>query len=337
MDVARDDLVGFALGALPAEEAGRVAAAVARDPALGRELKEIELYVRLQERMPRLEPAPALWDSIRARLDEPLPVRRPFLQRFWMPAAAAALVALAFLLPRGAEAPGLVRLHGDVMRQADGSYAAQSVSRVRTADGIVITLDAGTNFELVSDQRLALGAGRVFLEVPPGRSGFTVIAGDLIAVTTGTAFLVEALKTPFVWTESGHVRCSWHGRERVAGPGEAFFASTDPPPPLPPSPRAWFRRPSLDAEVLDAQTVRVIIRNDMPDPIEVAPSKGGEPLFFLSYAGHDYPLAPDDFQTLTLGPGASKTFEQRLPRPLEDGEALVVSYPPGDVRAEARR
>jgi len=75
----------------------------------------------------------------------------------------------------------------------------------------------------------------------------------------------------------------------------------------------------------------------MPDPIEVAPSKAGEPLFFASYAGHDFPLVPDDFRPTTLEPLASRTFDLRLPRPIPDGEALVVSYAPGGVRTEARR
>jgi len=140
-----------------------------------------------------------------------------------------------------------------------------------------------------------------------------------------------------VWTESGHVRCTWRGRERVVGPGESFFAGDEPAPPLAGSPRAWFRRPSLEVRVLDPQTVRIVIRNGMPDALVVAPPTGGEALFFASYAGHDVPLAPDDFAPSTLEPGASRTFDLRLPRPLPDGEALVVSYPAGAVRAEATR
>jgi hypothetical protein len=94
---------------------------------------------------------------------------------------------------------------------------------------------------------------------------------------------------------------------------------------------------TLEAQALDASTIRVTLRNDMPDPIDVAPSKSGEPLFFASYGGHDFPLAPDDFQPLTLAPGAQRSFDLRLPQPVTGREALVVSYPKGDVRAEARR
>lgn len=336
MDAPREDLVAYALGGLPEGEIPRIAAAVATDTALARELKEIERHLRLHASAPGIEPAPALWEGIRSRLDEPA-APRSLLRRFRLPAAAAALMALAFLWPQRAMTPGLVTVHGDVAQRADGSYGTTGVARVRNSGGVTITIDAGTDFRLESNERLALGAGRVFLEVPPEGSGFTVVAGDLVAVTTGTAFLVDASKTPFVWTESGHVRCSWRGREGVAGPGETFFASDAPPPPLPPSPRAWFRRPSLDAETTDARTVRVTIRNGMPDPIEVAPSQSGEPLFFASYMGHDFPLVPDDFRPTTLSPGATRSFDLRLPRPIPDGEALFVSYPPGGVRAEARR
>ena len=156
-------------------------------------------------------------------------------------------------------------------------------------------------------------------------------------MTTGTAFLVERGERTCVWTESGHVRCTWRERERIVGPGEVFVVSGEPPNPPGSSPRAWFRRPSLEAEVVDAWTVRIVIRNGMPDPVAVAPPTGGEALFFASYAGHDVPLAPDDFAPSMLAPGATRSFHLRLPRPLPDGEALVVSYPAGAVRAEATR
>jgi ferric-dicitrate binding protein FerR (iron transport regulator) len=333
MDITREDLVAFALGGLPPEDATRVAAAVAGDKDLKRELKDIERHMRLHEKAPRIEPPPALWASIQNRIEEPVP-RASLLRRFRLPLAAAALMAIALLWPQGSTS--LVRVHGQVAEREPGLFEAAGVARVVTPDGITITMDAGTNFRIVSETRLALGAGRVFLEVPSERSGYEVVAGDLVAKTTGTAFLVERCEHTFVWTESGHVRCSWRDREAVAGPGEAFFASTAPPPPLPPSPRSWFKRPSLEAETIDASSIRITLRNDMPDPVDVAPSKSGEPLFFASYGGHDFPLAPDDFQPLTLAPGSRRTFDLRLPRPLADGEALVVSYR-GDVRAEARR
>ncbi len=336
MDLPREDLVAYALGGLPAEETPRIAAAIASDPALAGELKQIERHLRLHERTPRIAPTPELWDGIRSRLDE-TGAPRSLLRRFRLPLAAAALVALAFVWPQQGATARAATLFGEVLERPDGVFAATGVARVRTAGGVTMTLDAGTDFRLESETRLALGAGRVFLEVPPEASGFTVVAGDLVAVTTGTAFLVESGKPTFVWTESGHVRCSWRGRERLTGPGEAFFASDSPPPPLPPSPRAWFTRPAIEAETPDAQTVRVTLRNGMPDPIEVAPSRSGEPVFFARYLGHDFPLVPDDFRPVTLAPGASRTFDLRLPRPIPDGEALVVSYARGGVRAEARR
>lgn len=334
MDVTREDLVAFALGGLPPEDAPRVAAAVAGDRELARELKDIERHLRLHDKVAAIEPPPALWSRIRERLEEPAP-RLSLVRRFRLPLAAAGLMALALLWPQGS--PRLVPVHGEVHQREPGLYEASGVARVVTPEGVTITMDAGTNVRLVDETRLALGAGRVFLEVPPGRSGFTVVAGDLVVRTEGTAFLVERNEQTYAWTESGRVRCTWRNREAFAGPGEAFFASTTPPPPLPPSPRAWFRRPSLTAETLDPSSIRITLRNDMPDPIEVAPSKSGEPLFFVRYAGHDYPLAPDHFRPATLAPGSERTFDLRLPHPVPDGEAPVVSYPRGDVRSEARR
>ncbi|HEX5137584.1 MAG TPA: FecR domain-containing protein [Planctomycetota bacterium] len=335
MDVTREDLVAFALGGLPPEDQPRVAGAIAADKDLARELREIERHLRLHDAAPAIEPPPALWASIRERIEgAPAPARSPW-QRFRLPLAAAALIVAALFWPdRG---PGLTSVHGHVIEREPGVFEATDVARVVTPDGVTITMDAGTTIRLLPDKRLALGAGRVFLEVPPGRSGFAVVAGDLVAQTMGTAFLVERGEPAFVWTESGHVRCAWRDREAVAGPGEAFFASAAPPPPLPPSPRSWFRRPTLEARTMDASSIRVTLRNDMPDPIDVAPSKAGEPLFFASYGGHDFPLAPDDFRPQPLAPGARWTFDLRLPRPVTDGEALFVSYPRGGVRAEARR
>ncbi|MCK6460666.1 MAG: FecR domain-containing protein, partial [Planctomycetes bacterium] len=188
MDVTREDLVAFALGGLPPEDAPRVAAAVAGDRDLAKELKEIERHLRLHDRGPRIDPPPALWASIRDRIEEPAPAPSLF-RRFRLPLAAAALMALAFLWPQGKA--GLLPVHGHVVQREPGVYEATGVARVATPDGVTITMDAGTNIRLLSNKRLALGAGRVFLEVPPGQSGYEVRAGDLVAVTTGTAFLVE--------------------------------------------------------------------------------------------------------------------------------------------------
>jgi hypothetical protein len=76
----------------------------------------------------------------------------------------------------------------------------------------------------------------------------------------------------------------------------------------------------------------------MPDPLQVAPRTGGEPLFFASFLGNDYPLSPDRFDApLTLRPNTDKSFVLRLPRSLPDREALFLVYPAGSVRVEAGR
>jgi ferric-dicitrate binding protein FerR (iron transport regulator) len=333
----RDDLVGLALNALDAAEAERVRRAVEADPALAAELKEIERHLALHDGLPRLGPAPALWYGIRDRIDM-RPSPRSFLHRFWMPAAAALLVAVALFWPaseRGRSQP-YQRLFGDVAEAPGGTLACTTVSRLRLANGVTVTMDAQTTISghQPRSPRLALGAGRVFLEVAGNARGFTVETSDLEVVTTGTAFLVDA--RGLVWVESGSVRCrsATHGEATVAA-GEFF--PRDAAPGLA-SPRAWFMRPTLTARILDNSTIRVVIRNDMPDPLRVAPRTGGEPLFFASFLGDDYPLSPDRFDApLTLAPHTDKSFLLRLPRSLPDREALFVAYPAGQVRVEAKR
>ena len=140
MDVPREDLVAYALGGLPAEETPRLAAAIASNPALARELKQIERHLRLHERAPRIAPSPALWDGIRERLDEPA-APRSLLHRFRLPLAAAALMALAFLWPQQDPSARPATLFGEVLERPDGAIAATGVARVRMPDGVTITLD----------------------------------------------------------------------------------------------------------------------------------------------------------------------------------------------------
>ncbi|MHC4547282.1 MAG: FecR domain-containing protein [Planctomycetota bacterium] len=337
MSTRRDDLVGLALDALDAAEAERVRGAVETDPALAAELQAIERHLALHDRVPQLRPAAGLWEAIRDRLDEE-PARRSLLQRFWMPAAAAALVAAALFWPPAASAPAPTRLHGDVARTPAGAYSCTRVSRMRLGNGVTVTLDAGTALDLPAHERLVLRAGRVFLVVPRGHHGFTVEAGELTVVTTGTAFLVERTPFTYVWTESGRVRCTAGAETRVVGPGETFLVTGAPGAALPPTPRAWFTRPTVTVRILDARTIRVVIQNEMPDALQVAPLTGGEPLFFASFGGHDHPLAPEGFDApLTLAPNTRQSFDLRLPRPLPDREALLVSYPAGGIRVEATR
>lgn len=336
--VDRDDLVGLALNALDGAEAGRVRPAVEADPALRAELSAIERHLALHESLPRLQPAPALWRGIRDRIGE-RPEARTFLQRFWMPAAAALLVAAALFWPGTGRArpQPYTRLHGDVRKTPAGALACTKVSRLRLPNGVTVTMDAQTAISghQPGSRRLVLDTGRVFLQVDEKDRGFAVQAGDLEVVTTGTAFLVDR-ERGMVWVESGHVRCTSPRRGTTTlGAGERF--PRDAAPGLA-SPRAFFERPTLTARILDADTIRVVIRNDMPDSMQVAPRTGGEPLFFASFAGNDYPLSPGRFDApLMLPPNTDKSFVLRLPRSLPDREALFLAYPAGRVRVEARR
>jgi len=338
MSTSRDDLVGLALNALDAAESERVQRSVEADPALAAELGEIERHLALHDDLPHLRPAPALWYGIRDRIDA-RPAPRSFLGRFWMPAAAALLVAVALFWPASEPGRGrkpYQRLHGDVAEAPGGTLTCTTVSRLRLVNGVTVTMDARTAISGHSprSKRLVIATGRVFLEVAENARGFTVEAGDLEVVTTGTAFLVEARGV--VWVESGTVRCrsAKHGEAAVTA---GKFFPLDAAPGLA-SPRAWFTRPTLAARIIDADTIRVVVRNDMPDSLQVAPRTGGEPLFFASYLGGDYPLSPGRFDApLTLAPNTDKSFLLRLPRSLPDREALFVAYPAGRVSVEAKR
>ena len=334
MSVEHEDLVGFALGALDADSMERVEQAVAHDASLTTELAEIRRHFALFDHLPQLQPKPALWNGIRDRLAEP--AKRPFLVRFWMPAAAALLVAAALLFPRDELQPqrsldlDFVSVHGSVTEAADAdrSLSCTEVARIRIVGGTTVTMDAGTEIVLPEPKRLVLRTGRVFLEVPPGERGFRVEAGNLRVETTGTAFLVDS--EGFVWVESGTVLC---GETTVSG-GEHYPSDVTL---RWESPREWFTRPTLTARILDGDTIRVVIGNEMPDPLQVAPRTGGEPLFFASFGGRVYPLSPSGFETpLTLRPNTHRSFDLRLDS-LPDREAVLISYPAGGVEVEATR
>jgi ferric-dicitrate binding protein FerR (iron transport regulator) len=330
--VGHEDLVALALGALEGADADRVREAADADPALAAELAAVRAHLAFHDRAPEIRPAPALWEGLRARLDRPAP-RRPFLARYWMAAAAAALVVFALADPRG-DRPQPVPLFGRLERSA-GAYTAEGVSRVRIGDDVTVTLDDGTTFAPLSSSRLALRAGRAFFEVAPGGRGLRVLAGDLQATVTGTTFLVGLDGgRGYVFVESGEVRCGRGDEDARVAAGETFGA----PPLSAARARAWFSRPTIGATILDATTLRVVIRNEMPDAIELAPPTGGEPFLFATYGGRDHPLTPPELEApLALAPGEERSFEARLPRPLGQGDRLFVSCPRGDVRVEARR
>jgi ferric-dicitrate binding protein FerR (iron transport regulator) len=344
--MTHDDLVGYALGALEPAEAARVQAHLEREPALQEEMERIRRHMDLHGSVPVLVPAPALWQGIRARLDAPVPETNrpvPFLRRFWMPAAAAALVAAALFWPRPGAAATVV--HGTATRAADGTWRCSTVSRLRLPGGATVTMDADTVLALPAPERLALRAGRVFLEVPPQRRGFRVETATVTVETLGTAFDVgmEGPSTA-VAVESGRVRCVLAGSAVEIEAGEVLRVDGDRSTRGKAGPfRDWFRRPTLTARILAPDRVRIVLRNAMPDSIELAPPTGGEPLFFATFGnGHSYPLAAPPGSalgsaTVTLAPGAEVAADLPLPRPLPDGETLFVTCRAGGPRVEAHR
>ena len=59
-----ENLVALLLGALDDEEAARLREAIAADPALQAEHDEIRRHLALHERIPEVQPRPALWRSL---------------------------------------------------------------------------------------------------------------------------------------------------------------------------------------------------------------------------------------------------------------------------------
>lgn len=350
-DEVTADLVALAMGALDPAETERVRAAVDADPALGAELEAVEAHLELHDRRPSLAPTAALWRKLDARIEaeESLAPARGILQRFWMPIAAAALIAAAFFFQPGDRPLTLVPMLGDVALRADGRWACSEISRLALGDDIVITMDAGTVATIDSSPakpRLALDAGRVHFRVTPKRRGFTVDAGDTRVVTTGTVFWVDRESDATrVGVAEGSVRVETAtgthevAAGRIYADGRVQAGDTTP---------IWMSRPTLTANLLDAETIAVVIRNDMPDSIELAPPTGGEPLFYGHFvgaaetAGRDFPLRPLGHNPLerdgvTLTPRDAITLKLRLPRPITDREALFIDYPAKGVRVEANR
>jgi len=333
MNPTAEDLVEYAL---TGRKPDGLDASLAADPAAAREFSEIRAHLALHEAMPLLEPAPLSFAPLRARLEAEAE-RPPFVVRYWMPFAAAALVLLALLL---SPSPRYEPLFGEVTRTAGNAYRCVGVSRIRAADGTVLTIDRNTEFELLGTRRLALRAGRFFLEAEKARLPLEVEAGPVVVRTVGTAFLVERRgEETVVAVESGEVLCEHGGGSLPLAAGAAAAFGPEGARPLPPTPaRAFFSAPSVEAEILDPATLRIVVRNGMPDPITLAPPTGGEPLGYARYGGHEHPLAPTPGEPLgreplALEPGESAELRFRLTRPVEPGEGVEISF--AGVRARA--
>ena len=291
MSLSREDLVAHALNGLDAGEHARIEAEL--DDSSLAELETIQAHLALHDHVLEVRPSPSLWRGIEERLHEPR--ARSFLERFWMPVAAAAMVVAALTLAGRPEPLSIRKLFGAIEKAADGSYTSTRVSRIALGAGVVVTLDTDTTIVPLSNERLALKAGRIFLSVSTNRRGFTVETDDLEVVTTGTAFLVEKARVAVV---VGTVRCRYRDEDREIAAGEEF----NPLGVAGPGPTEWFRRLTLKARILAPTRVEIVISNDMPDAITKAPPTGGEPLFYAKYRDRIVPL-PTYGPTISLAPG----------------------------------
>ena len=339
MIVGHEDLVAFALNEGSPEERQRVQSALNNDPALAAELGEIAAHLELHDEVRVLEPAPALLQQIHARIEEEsVPVRRPFLARYWPSVAAAALVLVAFLVT-WASKPPLENIQGPHSRTADGGLRSSGLVRGNSGR-LAFTLDANTEIASLGPQRLALRAGRAFFEVEPGARGFVVEARGVEVTTTGTAFLVDARNpTVRVAVTSGSVDCEASGETTRVAAGESRlfgegFDHLNAEPIV-----AWLETPSFLAEIRGDNELVMIIRNETFKTLTIPAPTGGDPMFIARYAGRDRALSPVDplrNRPVPLDPGEELTLKLRLPEPIAKGEALSVSCRPWNVRVTAK-
>ncbi len=375
--VALEDLVALALGALSeAESSALQARELTADEQAER--AAIEHHLALHDAVPTIAARPQTWRALQEQLEHE-PLERPALwRRFWMPLAAAALVMLAVFLPPARVAAQ--RLHGTVARtktDRGDRFTARTVARIRLDSGTVLTMDADTQFELLSNKRLVLGAGRLHVNAPPHEAGFVVEAGDVIVETLGTVFSVERAPasatggsaTPnrastIVGVTRGSVRCTAFSTQPdgadkaivTVAEGQVWSASDGLRQGG--ANRLWFSRPTLVARIQDVgsnpsnsadmsdaekfATATITVTNHMPDSITLAPPTGGEPFFFVRLgADSSLPIEPSTNPLLTgprtLATGESFQITLRLPRSLRDREALLIACPTWGVTTEAKR
>jgi ferric-dicitrate binding protein FerR (iron transport regulator) len=337
MSNSHEDLVAFVLGELDETATQKIQ----NDKGQEAEIAEIEAHLALHDACPEIEPAPALWNRIEEQVRAE-PVRRGFFRRWATPLAAAALILAALFVPKDwnppwAERAAVTPTFGDATASGD-VWTADGVCRLQLGTDVILTMDDGTVVRTLSNQRLALKAGRLFVEVAPGAAGFIVESGAARLVTLGTRFLVDGRNNdaPLLHVTEGRVRYEFDGGSAHVRAGSTY--APYPVPSLKPGAEtAWFRRPGFTAQILDNDRIRVVLRNEMPDPIELAPPTGGEPFCYASYQNHNYPLTPAGVETVrVLQPGDSLTFELPLPAPVEKGQPLSVLIP-GVGSAEATR
>ena len=369
-DPVSENLVSLALGQLSGDEANRVRESIASDPVLARQFESIRAHLDLHSQVREIQPMPGGFDRLRARLETephspaeaaaaaPAGERpRSFFRRYWLSFAAAALLLVAVFVPRGDEgplsgSPHIVALAGQPVEDADGNWASDGICRIAYGDGVTITLDADTTVIPIANQRLALRAGRIFVDVEPGRRGFTIELGDGQIMTMGTSFLVERSLAGEnriagrVAVESGRVAYRLGDATGDVSAGDELrwtSPALDGPAARVQSVASgtrlrWFEIPGLSAKILNDRTVVVVIRNEMLDPIQLAPPTGGEPLFYATVGSHSYPHAPANFgRNVVLEPGTDFTFEMKLPQPLQPGQEVVIRCPSLNLEARAAK
>ncbi|MHC4953941.1 MAG: FecR domain-containing protein [Planctomycetota bacterium] len=365
VDPIHENLVAFALGQLVEGEAESTRQSIADDPALAEEFEAIRCHLDLHAQVREIHPSTTGFGSLQnaiaadAAAEPAEPEQRGFFRRYWLSVAAAALLVAAVIFPEGllprdwtsessGRPPAVADLAGTTARGSDGSVASSGVARIAYGDGVVVTLDADTTVVPIHEQRLALRAGRIFVEVAPGRRGFVVEAGEARIVTTGTKFLVHRTESGAnpggrVAVEEGAIEllvgsaktavlagheASWPGVDSAVGSAQPLAAGAR---------IRWFEIPSMSAKILNETTIVVVLRNEMIDTIKLAPPTGGEPLFYATVGQHNYLHAPADFgKNVALEPGTEFTFEMKV-RPLQDNESVTIRCPALGLEAPALR
>jgi transmembrane sensor len=140
-----------------------------------------------------------------------LPVRPPRRRRWY--GAAAALVAACVLVS------AFPSLHRSLIADYDTGVA--ELRDVSLPDGSVVQLDAGSAITVDyedAERRITLLAGQAFFRVVrDGQRPFSVIAGDVSVVVTGTSFSVAKTRTTIdVAVQTGRVEVLRDGRSQGA-------------------------------------------------------------------------------------------------------------------------
>ncbi|MEE8105681.1 MAG: FecR family protein, partial [Planctomycetota bacterium] len=324
MKLEHEELLAHILGESPEAEAEAREQTISENDDAANEAAEIRAHLDLYEAVPAVAPSADCLRSIHERMRETGTAERPsWLNRYW-PAAAAAALLVAALLTSQTSAPRPQRItHGSLVADNNGGYVADGVTRFAIGDGVIVTLDRDSTIRILSPQRLALQAGRLFLSVAKDRRGFEVETASARVTTTGTEFSVEAVAgATLVRVVEGEVLCTTWDDESSVGDGESriFGENQSLRARIEETPRAWFTTPDITAERVAPDVIRLRFTNRMPDTIVVPAATGGEPLFFARHDGHDYPLAPESThplrtRPLTIEPGSDLTLTLRFPNP----------------------